>query len=121
MPGGQYTNLQFQASQLGLGTQYHELGKVTDDLRGRSDLDDVSTELVRLDVLLLDLDPLGTNNNLSKQDVLDRASQLDFPSSVVEFFQGYLGQPYQGFPEPLRSQIIRDKERVDSRPGLTSQ
>lgn len=42
----------------------HELGKVTDDLRGRSDLDDVSTELVRLDVLLLDLDPLGTKTKL---------------------------------------------------------
>lgn len=58
------------------------------------------------------------SNQLSKQDVLDKASTLDFPSSVVEFFQGYLGQPYGGFPEPLRSNIIRDKARVDSRPGL---
>ncbi len=58
------------------------------------------------------------SNNLSKQDVIDQAKQLDFPSSVVEFFQGYLGQPYGGFPEPLRSNIIRDKERIDKRPGL---
>lgn len=59
------------------------------------------------------------SNNLSKQDVIDRAQTLDFPSSVVEFFQGYLGQPYGGFPEPLRTHIIRDKERIDERPGLS--
>jgi pyruvate carboxylase len=58
------------------------------------------------------------SNNLSQQDVIDQASKLDFPSSVVEFFQGYLGQPYGGFPEPLRSNIIRDKPRIDARPGL---
>ena len=56
-------------------------------------------------------------NGLSKQDVIDRADQLDFPSSVVEFFQGYLGQPVGGFPEPLRSKIIRNKPKIDGRPG----
>lgn len=60
-----------------------------------------------------------TSNSLSKQDVLDRAEQLDFPSSIVEFFQGYLGQPAGGFPEPLRSHIIRNKPRVDGRPGVS--
>ena len=59
------------------------------------------------------------SNKLSKQDVLDRAEQLDFPSSVVEFFQGYLGQPVGGFPEPLRSKIIRGKPRIDGRPGAS--
>jgi pyruvate carboxylase len=58
-------------------------------------------------------------NKVSKQDVLERADQYDLPSSVVEFFQGYLGQPVGGFPEPLRSKIIRDKPRIDTRPGAT--
>lgn len=58
-----------------------------------------------------------TQNSVSKADVLERADQLDFPSSVVEFFQGYLGQPVGGFPEPLRSKIIRNKPRIDGRPG----
>lgn len=60
-----------------------------------------------------------TSNSLSKKDVLERAAELDFPTSVVEFFQGYLGQPVGGFPEPLRSQIIRNKPRIDGRPGAT--
>jgi len=58
-----------------------------------------------------------TQNSLSKADVLERAGQLDFPSSVVDFFQGNLGQPVGGFPEPLRSKIIRNKPRIDGRPG----
>lgn len=58
-----------------------------------------------------------TQNSLSKADVLKRADQLDFPSSVVDFFQGYLGQPVGGFPEPLRTQVIRNKPRIDGRPG----
>jgi len=60
-----------------------------------------------------------TSNSFSKKDVLERADQMDLPSSVVEFFQGYLGQPVGGFPEPLRSKIIRDKPRIDGRPGAT--
>lgn len=60
-----------------------------------------------------------TSNKFSSQDVLDKAETLDFPSSVVEFFQGYLGQPVGGFPEPLRTHIIRDKPRIDGRPGAT--
>lgn len=56
-------------------------------------------------------------NKLNKKDVEERADKLDFPNSVVEFFQGYLGQPVGGFPEPLRSKIIRDKPRIDGRPG----
>ena len=58
-----------------------------------------------------------TQNSLSKADVLKRADQLDFPSSVVDFFQGSLGQPVGGFPEPLRSKVIRNKPRIDGRPG----
>ena len=46
-----------------------------------------------------------TQNNLEAADVLQRADELDFPSSVVEFMEGKLGQPYGGFPEPLRTKV----------------
>ena len=44
-------------------------------------------------------------NNLSAQDVINRADELSFPKSVIEFLQGQLGEPYGGFPEPLRSKV----------------
>lgn len=66
-----------------------------------------------------DLAQFMTHNKLTKEDVIARASDLDFPSSVVEYFQGYLGQPTGGFPEPLRTHIIRNKPRIEERPGLS--
>ena len=116
MPGGQYTNLQFQASQLGLGTQWTEIKKKyieANQLCGDIIKVTPSSKVVG------DFAQFMVSNQLSKQDVLDRAEKLDFPESVVEFFQGYLGQPYGGFPEPLRTAIIRDRQRIDKRPGLT--
>ena len=52
-----------------------------------------------------DLAQFMVQNKLTKQQVLDQASELSFPSSVVEFMQGYIGEPYGGFPQPLRDQV----------------
>lgn len=46
-------------------------------------------------------------NKLKPEDVLNRAEELSFPSSVVEYMQGLIGQPPGGFPEPLRSKILK--------------
>lgn len=52
-----------------------------------------------------DLAQFMVQNKLDDRDVLAKADELDFPSSVVEFLQGYLGQPHGGFPEPLRTKV----------------
>jgi pyruvate carboxylase len=65
-----------------------------------------------------DLAQFMVSNKLSYDDVLAKAEQLDFPSSVLEFFEGLMGQPYGGFPEPLRSQALRERRKMDKRPGL---
>ena len=38
-------------------------------------------------------------------------------TSVVQYFQGYLGQPPGGFPEPLTSRMLKNAPRVKGRPG----
>lgn len=40
-----------------------------------------------------DLAQFMVANKLSEQDVKDKAEELSFPSSVIEYFQGYLGIP----------------------------
>ena len=52
-----------------------------------------------------DLAQFMVQNKLSSEDVLKKASELSFPKSVVEYLQGAIGVPYQGFPEPFRSQV----------------
>ncbi len=64
-----------------------------------------------------DLAQYMVSQKLSKEDVIERAEELKLPASVVEFLQGYLGQPHGGFPEPLRSKVLKDLPRVDGRPG----
>jgi pyruvate carboxylase len=114
MPGGQYTNLMFQSQQLGLSGQWKAV------VKAYIEANELCGDIVKVtpsSKVVGDFAQFLVANKLSKQDVLDQADKLDFPSSVVEFFQGYLGQPVGGFPEPLRSKIIRDKERIDGRPG----
>lgn len=59
------------------------------------------------------------SNKFSEDDVRKKAKELDFPGSVLEFFEGLMGQPYGGFPEPLRSDALRGRRKLDKRPGLT--
>ena len=54
-----------------------------------------------------DLAQFMVQNDLDEHSVVERAEQLSFPGSVVEFMQGYIGQPSFGFPEPLRSRVLK--------------
>ena len=61
------------------------------------------------------------SQKLSEQDVIQRAETLSFPSSVIEYFQGYLGQPPYGFLEPLRTKVLISKNlpKITGRPGAS--
>ncbi|CAG8601444.1 1335_t:CDS:10, partial [Ambispora gerdemannii] len=116
MPGGQYTNLMFQAQQLGLGKMWKEIKKAY------TEANKLCGDIVKVtpsSKVVGDLAQFMVTNKLNYFDVIEKAKNLSFPVSVVEFFQGYLGQPYGGFPEPLRSDIIRDLPRIEGRPGAT--
>lgn len=66
-----------------------------------------------------DLAQFMVQNKLSAKDVQERAEELSFPKSVVEFLQGSIGQPYGGFPEPLRSKVLKNMPRIEGRPGAS--
>ncbi|MBF1348485.1 MAG: pyruvate carboxylase, partial [Megasphaera micronuciformis] len=56
-------------------------------------------------------------NNLTEKDIYEKGDTLDFPQSVVEFFEGRIGVPYQGFPEKLQKIILKGKQPLTERPG----
>jgi pyruvate carboxylase len=106
MPGGQYTNLLFQSQQLGLSGQWPAVK------HAYADANELMGDIVKVtpsSKVVGDLAQFMVANELSKEDVLERASSLSLPSSVVEYFQGYLGIPAGGFPEPLRSRVLENK------------
>jgi len=116
IPGGQLTNLIFQASQLGLGEQWAHTKKAYEQA---NDLLGDIVKVTPTSKVVGDLAQFMVSNKLSFDDVQKKAKELDFPGSVLEFFEGLMGQPYGGFPEPLRSDALRGRRKLDKRPGLT--
>ena len=115
IPGGQLTNLIFQASQLGLGAQWAQTKKAYEQA---NDLLGDIVKVTPTSKTVGDLAQFMVTNKLDFASVQKKAKELDFPSSVLEFFEGLMGQPYGGFPEPLRSDALRGRRRMDKRPGL---
>ncbi|CAF0939150.1 unnamed protein product [Rotaria sordida] len=117
IPGGQYTNLQFQAFSLGLGSQFESVKRSY--IEANQLLGDI-IKVTPSSKVVGDLAQFMVQNNLTAKDVHERAEELSFPSSVVEFMQGQLGQPHGGFPEPLRTQMLKGKKKIDDRPGANA-
>ncbi|KAK3093492.1 hypothetical protein FSP39_016408 [Pinctada imbricata] len=114
IPGGQYTNLQFQAFSLGLADQFEEVKKMYAEANKL--LGDVP-KVTPSSKVVGDMAQFMVQNKLNAKMVEERVEELSFPVSVVEYFQGYLGQPPGGFPEPLRTKILKGKERIEGRAG----
>ncbi|MFM8274730.1 MAG: pyruvate carboxylase, partial [Gemmata sp.] len=116
MPGGQYANLYQQAQSLGVGDRWHEVGRLYAGVnRMFGDIVKVTpTSKVVGDMTLFML-----ANNLTPEMVQDANREIAFPESVVEFFEGKLGQPPGGFPAQLQARILRGRKPLTERPGAT--
>ncbi|HWO74837.1 MAG TPA: pyruvate carboxylase [Bacillus sp. (in: firmicutes)] len=114
MPGGQYSNLQQQAKAVGLGDRWDEVK----EMYGR--VNQLFGDIVKVtpsSKVVGDMALFMVQNDLTESDVIEKGLTLDFPDSVVELFEGYLGQPYGGFPEELQKVILKGREPITVRPG----
>ncbi|WP_209121885.1 pyruvate carboxylase [Alkalihalobacillus sp. BA299] len=114
MPGGQYSNLQQQAKAVGLEKRWEDVKRM---YRRVNDLFGDIVKVTPSSKVVGDMALYMVQNNLSEDDIFEKGYNLDFPDSVVEFFQGYLGQPYQGFPKKLQNIILKGKQEITVRPG----
>lgn len=115
MPGGQFSNLKQQAKSVGLGERwddvkdmYHRVNMMFGDI----------IKVTPSSKVVGDMTLFMVQNNLTEEDVMEHGDTLDFPQSVIEFFEGRLGTPYQGFPEKLRKIVLKDRKPLTGRPGL---
>lgn len=113
MPGGQYSNLQQQAKALGITdfelvkAKYREVNELLGDI----------VKVTPSSKVVGDFAIFMIQNDLNKDNVLQRGKLLDFPESVVAFFAGDLGQPVGGFPIDLQKVVLKDKKPITVRPG----
>ncbi|WP_088104966.1 pyruvate carboxylase [Halalkalibacter urbisdiaboli] len=114
MPGGQYSNLQQQAKAVGLTDRWNEVKKM---YRTVNDMFGDVVKVTPSSKVVGDMALYMVQNNLSEEDIYEKGESLDFPDSVVEFFQGHLGKPYQGFPQKLQQIVLKGKQPLEGRPG----
>jgi pyruvate carboxylase len=116
MPGGQSTNLYQQAQALGLAGRWPEV------CRAYAEVNRLFGDIIKVtptSKVVGDMALFMVANNLTAADVLEDKRDLAFPESVVEFFEGRLGQPPGGFPKALQKRILRGRKPLRGRPGAS--
>lgn len=114
MPGGQFSNLRQQATAVGLGDRWTEV------CRMYAKVNMMFGDIIKVtpsSKVVGDMTLFMVQNGLTEDDIYEKGNTLDFPQSVVDFFDGKLGTPYGGFPEELQKIILRgEKPHLESRP-----
>ena len=116
IPGGQYTNLRQQATAVGLGHRWREVGATYAEVnRLFGDIVKVTPSSKVVGDLTLFLMAKG----MSPDDLLhlDVKHDLALPHSVIDLFAGSLGTPPGGWPPRLQEIILRGAEPSRTRPG----
>lgn len=114
MPGGQYTNLEQQAKGVGLEGRWDEVKEMYATVnRMFGDIVKVTPS----SKIVGDMALFMVQNGLTEENIMEKGARLDFPDSVIQFFQGYIGQPPGGFPKELQALVLKGRDYFTTRPG----
>ena len=114
IPGGQYSNLLAQVTEMGAADSFEEikqLYKEANDLLGNIVKVTPSSKAVG------DFAIFMLKNGLNKDNILEKGKNLSYPDSVVDYFKGMMGQPDGGFPKELQNIVLKGQEPITVRPG----
>ncbi|MBN7575472.1 MULTISPECIES: pyruvate carboxylase [Clostridium] len=114
IPGGQYSNLKPQVESFGLGHRFNDVKhmyKKVNDMLGDIIKVTPSSKMVG------DMAIFMVKNDLTPENILEKAKNMAFPDSIVSYFKGMMGQPEGGFPKELQELVLRGEEPITVRPG----
>ena len=114
IPGGQYSNLKPQVESFGLGHKFEEVKnmyKTVNEMLGDIVKVTPSSKAVG------DMAIFMVQNDLTPENIYEKAAGIDFPDSIVSYFEGMMGQPEGGFPERLQKLVLKGKKPITCRPG----
>ncbi|AYD41404.1 pyruvate carboxylase [Clostridium fermenticellae] len=114
IPGGQYSNLKPQVESFGLG---HRFEDVKDMYRKVNYMVGDIVKVTPSSKMVGDLAIFMIKNDLTPENIYEKAKNMPFPDSVVTFFKGMMGQPMGGFPEKLQKLVLKDEKPITCRPG----
>jgi len=127
IPGGQYSNLRPQVASLGLLDRWTDVkhafavinqlvGDIPKVTPSSKMVGDFAIFIVQNGLLRMGPD-LQASVQTTRSRILSEAPRLDFPQSVVMYFQGHLGMPPGGFPPELRQAVLKGLPILDGRPS----
>ena len=114
IPGGQYSNLLAQVTEMGSKDEFEkikELYRQANIILGNLIKVTPSSKVVG------DLAIFMLKNGLNMDNILTEGAALSYPDSVIDFFKGMMGQPEGGFPKELQKIVLKDIEPITVRPG----
>lgn len=114
IPGGQYSNLKPQVESFGLGHKFEEVKEMYKTVNGM--LGDI-VKVTPSSKAVGDMAIFMVQNELTPENINEKAADIDFPDSIVSYFEGMMGQPQGGFPEDLQKLVLKDKKAITCRPG----
>ncbi|MCQ2547518.1 MAG: pyruvate carboxylase [Clostridia bacterium] len=114
IPGGQYSNLKPQVESFGLGHKFEEVKEMY------KTVNDMFGDLIKVtpsSKVVGDMAIFMVQNDLTPENIFEKAKNMDFPDSVVTFYEGMIGQPYGGFNKDIQDLVLKGKEPITVRPG----
>ncbi|MDD4779403.1 MAG: pyruvate carboxylase [Tissierellia bacterium] len=114
IPGGQYSNLKPQVESFGLGHKFEEVKEMFKEVNEM--LGDI-VKVTPSSKAVGDMAIFMVQNGLTKDNIYEKAKDMDFPDSIVSYFEGMMGQPEGGFPEELQKLVLKGREPIKCRPG----
>ena len=114
IPGGQFTNLFQQAHSMGLAHRWHEITDVY------ADVNQLFGDIVKVtpsSKVVGDMTLFLVTNDLNAQDMLSGSRDVSLPNSVVEFFEGRIGQPTGDFRKTCRPKYCAGRQPPRRGPG----
>ncbi len=114
LPGGQYSNLKPQVESFGLG---HKFKEVKDMYREVNLMLGDIVKVTPSSKAVGDMAIFMVQNGLTPENIYEKGKEIDFPDSMVSYFEGMMGQPAGGFPKELQDLVLKGKEPITCRPG----
>lgn len=114
IPGGQYSNLKPQVESFGIGNKFNEVKRMY------KKVNDMLGDIIKVtpsSKMVGDMAIFMVQNDLTTENIHEKAKNMAFPDSVVSYFKGMMGQPEGGFPEELQKIVLKGEEPITVRPG----
>lgn len=114
IPGGQYSNLKPQVESFGIGHRFDDVKEMF------VEVNDMLGDIVKVtpsSKAVGDMAIFMVQNDLTKDNIYEKAKDMAFPDSIVSYFKGMMGQPLGGFPEKLQQLVLKGEKPITCRPG----